>query len=155
MADSEMSAEAPPPIPPPALDCTEILYRAITTHYWVKKGKVKAVAFRLRALPADEHGLSVNPVSNYTIEQVIDYPLYTCYAVATLHTGKVRDLQLDVIPDPPPPPTHANIIGLPRPDAIEPGMDKTREDMAEQLAEQARLLCYTWPMKPFIKKKDY
>ena len=59
--------------------------------------------------------------------------LNKCHGVVSLHVGRVRDLQLDIVVDESP---HANIAGLPRQED-----DRTKvERLASLLAQQARIV---------------
>ena len=92
-----------------------------------KQMKELSEAFFLRADEVDS-GLSVN--WNMTPEQARDQ-FDKCYGTVSLHVGRVRTLNLDVVPDEP---THANLTGLPYKES-EP---REAERLANLLAQQAR-----------------
>ena len=82
-----------------------------------------------RPPPKDEDGLSVDVKSADSCRK----SLRDCYGVVSLHTGRLRDLQLDVVPDEL---SHANVTGLPRQEE-----DRTSaEHLASELARQARIV---------------
>jgi hypothetical protein len=86
-------------------------------------------AFKLRPAPKDEAGLSVDVKSARSCHESLN----KCHGVASLHTGRVRDLGLNVIVDAFP---HGNITGLPR-----EAQDRTEaERFASLLAKQARIV---------------
>jgi len=86
-------------------------------------------AFMRRPIPKDEGGLSADVESARSCYKALN----KCFGVVSLHLGRLRDLQLDILVDTPP---HANIIGLPRQED-----DRTKaERLASLLAQQARLV---------------
>lgn len=118
------------------LFCNDILYRPIIDKRWFNKetGEILDTAFRRKK--SDKEGLSVNIAKNYSVQQCIDTNDYReCFAVGTLHVGKIRDLGLDVVPDAP---HHANIKGLPAYDEVGPEHDARREYLANELLKQFR-----------------
>jgi hypothetical protein len=93
-----MSSETfSPTAPLPPLECGTLVYRAIRRK-WVddETGELGTIAF-LR-MPKDTTGLSVSPATTCTVEDCAA-TLERCYAVVSLHVGKIRTLGLDVIPD--------------------------------------------------------
>lgn len=130
----------------PTLECREIVYRTVSTDYWIKKktGRITRHAFLRRE--ADINGLSVDIASKRNLQNCIDSPrTKKCFAIVSLHTGKVRDLELDVIPDGE---DHANIDKLP-PSGCSEEEEKRRNDLADALAEQ----CYPQYYSDEIKQK--
>jgi hypothetical protein len=112
------------PEPLPAFDCTVIVLRVLMNS---KQMKELSEAFFLRADELDS-GLSVN--WNMSPEKARDQ-FEKCYGTVSLHVGRVRTLDLDVIPDEP---THANVTGLP----YKENDPKAAERLANLLAQQAR-----------------
>lgn len=114
-----------------SLPCSAIVYRALLRRQWFDKqsNRVLPAAFVRRDAPKDDDGLSVGTATAEICAQTFN----KCFAVGSLHVGKVKDLSLDVVPDELP--DHANITGVPR--AAE---DVARaERLASQLAKQSRL----------------
>lgn len=109
--------------------CEEILYRAVTRRGWLDPdtNRVKADAFFRRA---DEESLSVF-IASVCTPQECAATFNRCFGVYSLHTGKVRTLNLDVVQDEP---QHAGIIGLPDPQE----RPLEAERLAGLLAKQAR-----------------
>jgi hypothetical protein len=97
-----------------------IVYRALLRKQWIDEdtGRVKADAYFLRT---NESGLSVNIASVCSPEQCAG-SFRKCYGVASLQTGAIREIGLDVDRDSI---DHANIVGLP--------------DREDNLAEAERL----------------
>lgn len=131
------------------LSCSCIIHRAASNspHRDKVTGKILRLAF-LRRGPKDDGtlrdtaGLSVNLFPEETLlpEQIVEKiksSMNRCYAVASLHTGLVRDIdsdpKLDVIRDRI---DHANIEGLP---AFGEN-DAEAERLATILADQARTI---------------
>jgi hypothetical protein len=117
---------------PDRLEDEATVYRALLRKQWIDAtaGSVELDAFYLRK-NKNEIGLSVNLASVYTPEQCAAR-FQTCYGVASLVVGQVRQLGLDVVADSP---SHANILGLPyREDNRE-----LADRLAELLAQQAIL----------------
>lgn len=113
------------------LPCSAIVYRAMSRRRWIDREthRVLPVAFIRRPPPADKSGLSVDIESPRSCHRI----LKTCYGVVSLHVGRVRDLQLDVVVAGS---SHANITGLPREED-----DRTKvERLASLLAQQARIV---------------
>jgi hypothetical protein len=113
------------------LPCCRIVYRAMARKNWTDRvaNRVLPAAYIRRPPPADEDGLSVDVSSAASCATALS----KCFGVASLHTGRVRDVGLDVVVDHAP---HANIVGLPRPE-----VDRDRaERFASLLAKQSRLL---------------
>jgi hypothetical protein len=121
--------------PTDELPCDCIVYRAILRRNWVDKDtkRLSSAAFIRR--PVDVDGLSVNIAGTCTPEQCMAQ-FRSCFGLATLHVGRVRDLGLDVVPDSP---DHACITGVPyqHEDPAE------AERIARLLAMQARNLVIT------------
>jgi len=89
---------------------------------------VKADAFMRRA--TDETGLSVQIAAETNIPEFVSSFSF-CSGLASLHVGRVRTLDLDVVPDDRP---HALITGLPAKDE-----DPLKaEYLAGELAKQCR-----------------
>ena len=86
-------------------------------------------AFIRRPAPKDDDGLSVDVTSPSSCAGSLN----TCYGVASLHVGRLRNLGLDVEVDCSP---HANVVGVRR-DTEDP--DRV-EWVASQLAKQARFI---------------
>jgi hypothetical protein len=94
------------------LPCSCLVYRAILRKTWIDEdtGHLKSAAFIRRPGPGgDVGGLSVGIAATYPLNGFIS-SFKKCYAVVSLHVGRVRNIGLDVKPDSY---THANIIGLP------------------------------------------
>ena len=111
------------------LPCSTIVYRAMARKDWIDRttGQVLPAAFFRRPPPQNEDGLSVDFASARSCSK----SLGKRHAVVSLHVGRVRDLQLDVVPDEL---SHANVTGLPRKED-----DRTNaEHLASELAKQAR-----------------
>ncbi|MEH2407114.1 MAG: hypothetical protein V7K18_00845 [Nostoc sp.] len=115
------------------LSCSAIVYRALLRKQWIDKDteRVKADAYFLRK-NKNEKGLSVNIAAHCSPKQCAA-KFNKCFALASLHVGRIRDLGLDVIQDSS---DHANIIGLPdvNDDAV------TAERLAGLLAKQSRII---------------
>lgn len=116
----------------PPIECGEIVYRALSRAAGRNPdtGEPISVAFIRRAAPRDASGLSIN--YNCDSEHCRN-SLKKCYGVVSLHVGRVRSLDLDVIPDEP---QHGNITGLPRKEEDE----VQAERLASALVRQARLI---------------
>jgi hypothetical protein len=113
------------------LPCSAIVYRAMARRGWIDsvQHEILAAAFMRREPPQDELGLSVDIESPASCRT----RLRKCYGVVSLHVGRVRYVDLDVIPDEPP---HANIVGLPR-----GSEDRAKaEKLAGELVKQARIV---------------
>src|SRR5437879_6161107 len=112
-----------------SLPCSTIVYRALRKS-WVNR-ETRAIlpsAFLRRDAPKDEKGLSVDTLSAQSCASALS----NCH-VASLHTGRVRDLFLDIVEDEP---GHANITGVPR-----AADDRAlAERLASKLAKQARFI---------------
>lgn len=113
------------------LDCRSIVRRLAA-----RKGFLSAdnhflpEAFIRR--PTDHEGLSVFIAATCSLDRARSH-LKTCYGVATLHVGRIRDADpaLDVVRDSE---IHADIVGMPLPTE-----DEARAYyLASVLAEQAR-----------------
>jgi len=122
------------------LPCSTLLHRGARKSTWLNpdEDQFLPVAFELRPY---ENDLSVDRVALRSQEEA-KTGLDPCHGLATLHTGRIRDLGLDVIPDAlADNPAHAKIIGLP----------SQEEDLAQaqffatQLARQSRVV---WRRKP-------
>jgi hypothetical protein len=115
-----------------SLPCTAIVYRAIMKKKWISEdiGQVLKEAFFLRKARS-ETGVSVNIATVCSPQDCADK--FKCNAVASLHVGHVRDLDLDIIQDKI---NHAKITGLPyREDDL-----AEAERLAGLLAKQARII---------------
>ena len=114
------------------LDCAEIVYRAISRarDRDPETGHPISSAFVRRTAPKDEMGLSINHSCD---PEHCRRSLSKCFGVVSLHVGHVRELTLDVVPDPSDyekyDPQHGNIVGLPRTE-----MSDEDEALAERLA---------------------
>jgi len=91
--------------------------------------EISAAAFMRR--PTDIDGLSVNPASTCSVDFVRNR-LRKCYGVVSLHVGRLRDIELDVVQDGL---EHANIIGVPYSEEN----SREAERLAGMLARQSRL----------------
>lgn len=115
------------------LSCSTIVYRALLRKQWIDKDteRVKADAYFLRK-NKNEKGLSVNIAARCSPKQCAA-KFNKCFALASLHVGRIRDLGLDVIQGSS---DHANIIGLPdvNDDAA------TAERFASKSAKQSRII---------------
>ena len=101
-----------------------IVYRALLRKQWINEdtGLVESEAYYLRK-NKNEPGISVNIASACSPEQCAAR-FRTCYGVARLEVGGIRELGLDVIPDSI---SHAEIAGLP--------YDEDDPEMADLLAD--------------------
>ncbi|CAN5573188.1 hypothetical protein BH10CHL1_BH10CHL1_51190 [soil metagenome] len=103
---------------------------------WIdrKTNSIQSIAFirRPKNSGKDIDGLSVNIAATCTPVEVSDF-FENCYGIGSLHTGRIRDVGLNAMPDGV---KHANIIGLPYPeeDQLE------AERLATLLAKQARII---------------
>jgi hypothetical protein len=113
------------PEPQPVLECGAIVLRVLRNSGWMKD---PSLAFLLRPDEIDT-GLSVT--WNMSIEDARN-GFKKCYGALSLHVGRVRNLNLDVVPDEP---QHANVKGLPHDNT------KEAERFASLLAQQAREAC--------------
>lgn len=135
------------------MTCEDLLYRPLIDESWVNRKtlEVKAAAFRRRK--ADKIGLSVNVVSNYSVRQCIECQDYReCFAVGTLHTGHVLDIEpagLSVERDSF---EHANIIGLPAKEETGAPHDARREFLANELVKQWRGVWYSLAVR--LKRRE-
>lgn len=115
------------------LSCSAIIYRALLKKQWIDEdtARVKADAYFLRR-NKNEKGLSVNIAARCSPKQCAA-KFNKCFALASLHVGRIRDLGLDVIQDSS---DHANLIGLP-----DVNDDTARaERLAGLLAKQSRII---------------
>ncbi len=122
------------------LPCSVLLYRGARSSNWLNpdEDQFLPIAFKLRH---SENDLSVDIMSLCSEEETMA-GLNKCHGLATLHTGRIRDLGLDVVPDALiNNPAHAKIIGLPSQDE---DIAKT-EFFATELARQSRVV---WRSKP-------
>ncbi|MBE9227321.1 hypothetical protein IQ264_17990 [Phormidium sp. LEGE 05292] len=108
-----------------------IVYRALLRKQWVdwETGEIKFSAYLLRQ---NEQSLSVNIASACTPQQSAAR-FRNCYGVASLQVGRIRELDLDVVPDST---SHANIVGL-------PNMQEnpaTARRLADLLARQSQIV---------------
>lgn len=118
-----------------SIPCNWIVYRIIKRR-WLDPdfpGRIKSDAF-FRRNPADRDGLSVFRASEYTPEYSAKQ-LQGCKHVASLHVGRLRDLGLEVIPDPEDQ-TKLLISNLP----FENPRDANLERLAGKTAATARLI---------------
>ena len=108
------------------LPCNAIIYRALLRKQWIESEteRIKPNAYFLRK-NKNEVGISVNIASVYSPEQCAAR-FINCYGVVSLHTGRIRDLGLDVLQDSI---YHAQIVGLPY-----------QEDEFDRAVRLARLL---------------
>jgi hypothetical protein len=95
------------------LPCGTIIYRALLRQQWIdrRNSRVVTTAFlrRPQSSSKDQDGLSVNISNNCSIQEVISH-FNSCYGIASLHVGRIRDIGLDVVQNTY---QHANIVGLP------------------------------------------
>ncbi|MBE9184400.1 hypothetical protein IQ270_06615 [Microcoleus sp. LEGE 07076] len=110
-----------------------IVYRALLRKPWINEdtGLVESEAYYLRK-NKNEQGISVNIASVCSPEECAAR-FRTCYGVARLEVGSVRELGLDVIPDSI---SHADIIGLPYAED-DPEM---ADLLADLLAQQSQII---------------
>jgi hypothetical protein len=113
------------------LPCNTIVYRAMRNRSWINRGEgvVSPAAFVRRS--SDTDGLSVNLATVCTIEDVRK-KLTTCHGVISLHTGRIRDITLDIQQDSY---DHANIVGVP----YQHENPVEAERLAGLLAKQSRI----------------
>lgn len=113
---------------PAELECDTLVFRAIRSG-WVKDESITSQAFILRRFVNGslETGLSVGN----NVQTVID-KLDKSKSVVSLHVGRVKDIDLDVIPDRAGA-THAQIKELPPPEDI-----REAERIATALLNQTR-----------------
>lgn len=116
-------------MPPPTTDlpCSTILYRSVFRKH-VGTGGVLPAAFLLRA---NERGLSV-----WLTVAAAWSRLRSVREVRSLHTGRIRDLGLQVQPDLDDP-AHAEILGLPDPHADEASFLQANR-LARQMLRSSR-----------------
>lgn len=120
------------------VECTEVVYRALK-RAWVKPNGVAPEAFiRRKTEPEPEQQISLSR-QKYTTARECRSKLQKMPGVASLHVGRVRDLEysLDVQPDPEPADRgHCLLTNLPHPvdDA------ENAEFVASQLSRIARLV---------------
>ncbi|KAB8317208.1 hypothetical protein SD81_017905 [Tolypothrix campylonemoides VB511288] len=128
---NEQSAYGKPKLEP--LPCSAIVYRALLKKRWINEdtGIVEAGAYFLREKEKDR-GLSVNIAASCSPQQCAQ-KFDKCFAVASLHVGRIRELGLDVIADKY---DHAYIKGLPY---KEDNLAET-ERLAGLLAKQSRII---------------
>lgn len=120
------------------LECSTIVFRTVTRARDIGPDeRPLANAFMLRPLPRDENGLSVDYNVDVPDGCAPDLDPKSKKGIFSLHVGRVRDDELDVVPDTE---THANIVGLARPDE-----DPER---AEQQAVALVAMCRTCWLKP-------
>ncbi len=120
------------PSSPVSLRCSAIVYRLLTKQDWIDPDSDQAqpAAFYRRY---DEDGLSLLITDACTLDEAIN-SMKKVKGVATLHVGRIRDLGLEVRPDP----TdykHAEIFGVPLKTE-----DQERADyLADMLSGQSRI----------------
>lgn len=140
------------------LPCSTILYRAITNPEHINEDRAESgIDFTLDAFVMSPQDKALSTQCSDAWDAPEDYASYFdsikrkhpvhCYGIASLHTGKVRDLGLKVILDPPNPSKpgrHVSIDGIPLLKEQLTDLDKKKmaEDFATALAHQARL---KWP----------
>ena len=109
------------------LPCSAIVYRAAVRKSDIRRGVIAVKLFMRRAQTVD--GLSVD----HSCSPRESGAGLQKFGVVSLHVGRVRNMNLDVIPDSP---IHANITGLPMKDE-----DKAMAEwLAGQLADHARIV---------------
>lgn len=117
---------------PASLPCDAILYRLLTKGLWIDPdGGIAPGAFYRRP---DEEGISVFIAATCSLDEAKSV-LNEVKGIATLHTGRIRDIGLEAAPDPIDA-RHAEIVGVPSRDDDE-GLATYYADL---LAEQARLV---------------
>jgi len=116
-------------VEPHRLECSQIVYRSATAaRHWDKERNAPTSHLFLRR-PRDVTGLSVD--FNVRVPDECAPEMSGKRGVVSLHTGWIRDRELDVIPDD----THAGIRGLP-----DPQSDRLKaEQHAAALVEIARV----------------
>ena len=126
----------------PALECGEIVWRLVRKKAWIDADNTLLPDAYLRRREIDTDGLSVGIKGVCTLEK-FQSSLRKVHGVVSLHVGRVRDLNLDVLPDDPQlveeqgfeyDPCHANIVHLPY---VEEDA-KEAERLAGLLAKQSR-----------------
>jgi len=122
------------------LPCSVLLYRGARSSTWLNPDEDQFLPVAFLRRPS-ENDLSVDIVALRSQEEA-KTGLDPCHGLATLHTGRIRDLGLDVIPDAlADNPAHAKIVGLPAQAA-----DLAQAQFfATQLARQSRVV---WRRKP-------
>lgn len=143
-----MNPNLPQPIDPP---CSTIVYRQIRKKDWYDPdddAKVMAEAFMRRKPwvrnngtedPGDNDGLSVYDSFHIHRQECME-DSNTCYGLATLHVGTLRDLGLTVIRDP----LDQRKILIPNMPLTNPGNEQ-EETLLESVARSARILVrYKW-----------
>jgi hypothetical protein len=130
------------PLNPP---CNTIMYRTIRRKDWFDPdddSRIKAEAFMRRRPkvkpngehdPGDDDGLSVYDSFHMDAQSCIQSEL-TCYGIATLHVGSIRDLGLNVVRDPTDP-RKLLITDMP---LANPG-DPEQEALLDKVAGTARI----------------
>jgi hypothetical protein len=115
----------------PPLNCAVLVFRAMARKQWIdpQTKSVLPAAFVRRPPPQDGDGLSVDIQSAASCASALN----KCHGVASLHVGRTRDLELDIVIDKAP---HANITGVPRPEEDQANAER----LASQLARQARVV---------------
>ncbi len=113
---------------PDPIECDTLVFRAIRTG-WIKEDAITSAAFILRIFQDSscETGLSVGNNVENGIGTLTKIKL-----VGSLHVGRIRTLNLEVIPDHEGA-VHAEITGLPHPDDA-----LLAERMATALLNQTR-----------------
>jgi hypothetical protein len=122
-------------IKPEPLPCDTIVYRALLRPEWINEDtkKVSDQAYYLRKLEQGiENGISVN-IAKLCSPEMCARRFNKCIGVASLHVGKIREIDLDVIVDQG---DHALIIGLPFKD----NALKQAKRLAHLLAKQSRII---------------
>lgn len=123
---------------PDELPCETITFRTVMRAKDVQEGVVLASAFHRR--DNDTRGLSVD--YNVSVPEGCAAQLTgRKRAILSLHTGRVRTLGLDVVPDTP---THGNITGVPHYSSL--ADRELAERLATGLVEQSRI---AWPKQGY------
>ncbi len=118
--------------PPTPIPCDAILYRLLTKSLWIDPdGGVAPAAFYRRP---DEEGMSVFIAAVCPLDEAKTI-LNKVGGIVTLHTGRVRDLGLQVVSDPVDV-RHAEIIGA----LLRDDDEGLATYYADLLAEQSRLV---------------
>jgi hypothetical protein len=114
------------------LECQTIVFRVITRASDLDHTTQRPKPSLFHRRQADQDGLSVN---YNCMPSEAGASLRGRRAIASLHVGRVRSLQLDVIPDTH---DHANITGVPIRGEDAKEIERA-EQLAADLAEQARI----------------
>lgn len=119
--------------------CREIVLRAILKAGWLdENGKITASAF-IRDAKRDPDGLSVNIQALTEIEGWLSASFNKSFGADTLHSGRIRGLQLEIgqtEADLKAMAGHGLIVGLPTPEED----PKRAEDLATELRNISRMI---------------